>query len=115
MEFSRQDYWSRLPFPTPGDLPDPGIEPRVSCISCIGRRILYHCATWEAPFLYIVVCIYQSQSFNLSHPLLSPFGIYTFFFSMSVSTSALQICSSVLFFLDSTYVLIYKNLLYSGE
>ena len=26
MEFSRQEYWSRLPFPTPGDLPDPGIE-----------------------------------------------------------------------------------------
>ena len=27
-EFSRQEYWSRLPFPTPGDLPDPGIEPK---------------------------------------------------------------------------------------
>ena len=26
MEFSRQDYWSKLPFPSPGDLPDPGIE-----------------------------------------------------------------------------------------
>ena len=26
MEFSRQEYWSRLPFPSPGDLPDPGIE-----------------------------------------------------------------------------------------
>ena len=28
MESSRQEYWSRLPFPAPGDLPDPGIEPR---------------------------------------------------------------------------------------
>ena len=27
MEFSRQEYWSRLPFPPPGDLTDPGIEP----------------------------------------------------------------------------------------
>ena len=27
MKFSRQEYWSELPFPTPGDLPDPGIEP----------------------------------------------------------------------------------------
>ena len=27
MGFSRQEYWSGLPFPTPGDLPDPGIEP----------------------------------------------------------------------------------------
>ena len=27
MGFSRQEYWSGLPFPAPGDLPDPGIEP----------------------------------------------------------------------------------------
>ena len=28
MEFSRQECWSQLPFPTPGDLPDPGVEPK---------------------------------------------------------------------------------------
>ena len=28
MEFSRQEYWSGLPFPSPGDLPDQGLEPR---------------------------------------------------------------------------------------
>ena len=27
MDFSRQEYWSGLPFPPPGDLPDPGMEP----------------------------------------------------------------------------------------
>ena len=27
MGFSRQEYWSGLPFPSPGDLPDPGINP----------------------------------------------------------------------------------------
>ena len=27
MGFSRQEYWSGLPFASPGDLPDPGIEP----------------------------------------------------------------------------------------
>ena len=27
MEFSRQEYWSGWPYPSPGDLPDPGIEP----------------------------------------------------------------------------------------
>ena len=27
MEFSKQEYWSGLPFPSPGDLPDPVIEP----------------------------------------------------------------------------------------
>ena len=28
MRFLRQEYWSGLPFPSPEDLPDPGIEPR---------------------------------------------------------------------------------------
>ena len=45
MEFSRQEYWNGLPFPTPGDLPYPGMEP---CVSGIGRQI-HHCAIWEAP------------------------------------------------------------------
>ena len=41
MGFSRQEYWSGLPCPPPGDLPDPGIGPG-SHVSCIGRRVLYH-------------------------------------------------------------------------
>ena len=32
MAFSRQEYWSGLPFPSPGDLPDPQIEPRSSAL-----------------------------------------------------------------------------------
>ena len=32
MEFSRQEYYSDLPFPSPGDLPDPGIEPRTPAL-----------------------------------------------------------------------------------
>ena len=41
MEFFWQEYWSGLPFPTPGDLTIPW--PREgSCISCIGKQILYH-------------------------------------------------------------------------
>ena len=40
---SRQKYWSGLPFPPLGDLPDPGIEPESpACVSCISRQILYH-------------------------------------------------------------------------
>ena len=30
MEFSRQEYWSGLPFPPPGDLPDSGVEPTLA-------------------------------------------------------------------------------------
>ena len=39
MGFSRQEHWSGLSFPSPGDLLDPIC---VSCVSCIGRRIPYH-------------------------------------------------------------------------
>ena len=41
MGFSRQVYWSGLPFPSPGDLPDPGIKPMspTSLLHC--RQILY--------------------------------------------------------------------------
>ena len=34
MGFSRQKYWSDLPFPPPGDLPDPGIEPKSHALAC---------------------------------------------------------------------------------
>ena len=33
--FSRQEYWSGLPCPSPGDVPDPGIEPRSSALQAI--------------------------------------------------------------------------------
>ena len=48
IEFSRQEYWSGLSCPPPGDLPDPGIKPR-SLMSCAlaGRFFTTH-ATWEA-------------------------------------------------------------------
>ena len=38
MEFSRQGYWSGLPFLTPGDLPDPGIKPASLASPAVGRR-----------------------------------------------------------------------------
>ena len=42
MGFSRQEYWSRLSFPPPGDSPYPDIEPVSNYVSCIGRRVLYY-------------------------------------------------------------------------
>ena len=35
MGFSRQEYWSRLPCPPPGDLPDPGMEPPFSTAAAL--------------------------------------------------------------------------------
>ena len=39
--FSRREFWSRLPFPAPGNLPHSETEP-TSHVSCISRQILYH-------------------------------------------------------------------------
>ena len=44
MGFSRQKYWSGLPFPSPGDLPDPGTEPGSVTSPALARWVLYHCA-----------------------------------------------------------------------
>ena len=50
MGFSRQEYWSGLPFPPLGDLFWPRYWTRVSCISCIGRQTLHHWAAWKVPY-----------------------------------------------------------------
>ena len=42
---SRQEYWSWLPFPSPGDLPDPGIKPRSPALA---GRFFYCCTAGEA-------------------------------------------------------------------
>ena len=39
MEFSRQEYWSRLPFASPGDLPDQGIKPTSLASPALSYRI----------------------------------------------------------------------------
>ena len=54
MGFSRQKHWSGLPFPPPGDLPNPGIEP-VSLTSPAGGSFTTS-TTWEAPkpTLYLI-------------------------------------------------------------
>ena len=46
--FSRQEYWSGLPFPPPGDLPDPGIEPTSLMSPALAGRFFTSNATWEA-------------------------------------------------------------------
>jgi len=48
MGFSRQEYWSGLPFPVPEIFPTKGSNLHLQqLLHC--RWILYHCATWEAP------------------------------------------------------------------
>jgi len=49
MVFSRQEYWRRLPFPSQGDLPDPGIEPTSLTSPALAGGFFTTRATWEAP------------------------------------------------------------------
>ena len=71
MGCSRQEYWSGLPFPSPGDLPDPGIEPRSPALQADALPLSYQGSPKETPNLrmslfykYIIQCIQRSFSFT---------------------------------------------------
>jgi len=49
MEFSRQEYWSELPCPPPGDLSDSGIKHASLLSPALAGRFFTTSATWEAP------------------------------------------------------------------
>ena len=54
MGFSRQEYWSELPFPSPGDLPNPGIEPTSlrSPSPALAEGFFTTNATCAKPYIY---------------------------------------------------------------
>ena len=58
MGFSRKEYWSGLPFPSPGDLPDPGIE--------LGSPVLQADSLLSEPLFSMLLVL----------KLLSDFGVY---------------------------------------
>ena len=67
MGFPRQEYWCGLPFPSLGNLPDPGIE----CSSCMGNWVLYHWATRE-----VLLCTFSALYMFPSLRLLEAVGNY---------------------------------------
>ena len=87
MGFSRQGYWSGLPFPSPGDLPNPGIEPRsptlqadalpseppgkqnASKFSLLRRNDLIY--TLSDVFLFVICEIISLSSVQFSHSVMS--------------------------------------------
>ena len=52
MKFSREEHWHGLPFPFPGDLPDPGVEPASLMSPALAGRFLTTSATWKAQPTY---------------------------------------------------------------
>ena len=55
MEFSRQEYWSGLPFPSPGDLPNPGTKPTSLASPALAGGFFTHRATWKPMYM---CCVY---------------------------------------------------------
>ena len=58
LEFSRQEYWSGLSFPSPGDLSDPGIEPGSPAVQAdsllselLGKPIINVCCNYGSPYV----------------------------------------------------------------
>ena len=85
MGFSRQECWKGLPFPPPGDLPDPGIKPCVSSVqfssvsqSCPTLCDPMNCSTPGLPVHHQLLEVTQthvrrvSDAIQPSHPLSSP-------------------------------------------
>ena len=49
MEFSSQEHWNGLPFPSPGDHPNSGIQPTSLALPTLAGRFFTTSITWEAP------------------------------------------------------------------
>ena len=63
--FSRQEYWSRLSFSSPGDLPDPGIESVSLGCPALAGGFLTTSATWGFKFLFILLFIFGCAGSSL--------------------------------------------------
>ena len=67
MGFPRQEYWSGLPFSSPGDLPDPGIKFWVSCVALQVNSVLT-----EPPGMFLIVRLFASLTLGEPTSLFPP-------------------------------------------
>ena len=108
MEFSRQEHWSGLSFPTPEDLPDLGIEPMSLASPALAGRFFTTSTTWEAPIYYYFSFVLEMNfssvhslsrneftGMNLSCTTISLVFIIQSFFLGSVQFSSVQFSRSV--------------------
>ena len=63
MVFFRQEYWSGMPLPSPGDLPDPGIEFASPVTPELAGGFFTTCATWEA-YSVIILLGHKKEQIN---------------------------------------------------
>ena len=65
MGFSRQEYWSVLPFPLPGDLPDPGIKPVSLMSPALSGGFFTTGTNWEAHAYILLKFLLDFSPINL--------------------------------------------------
>ena len=81
--FPRQQHWSRLPFPPPGDLPDPGTGPLSMMSPALPGRFFITSATWEAPNVTAGVPVSMMMTLNKAGLTILTIIIEYFFFNTS--------------------------------
>ena len=84
MGFSRQEYWSGLPCPPPGDLPNPGTKPSSYLLLC--WRILYHQRHLGSPEQGIRCKNIESESRSDVSDSFPPHGLYSSWDSLGQNT-----------------------------
>ena len=90
MGFSRQEYWSGLPFSSPGDLPDPGIKRESLASPALAGKFFTSWATREA------LCLHQIRSDQTTQScptLCDPMNCNRFVLFSSLSLSQVESCS----------------------
>ena len=75
MGFSMQEYWSGFSCPPPGDLPDPGIEPKSLMSPALAGRFFTTSTTQEAQVLVAQSCLTLCNCMNCNLPGSSVYGI----------------------------------------
>ena len=99
--FSRQEYWSGLPCPPPGDLLDPGIRTQISCVFCFAGKFFTAESPWKPLSIYTAKWT-PSGSWNLPFP-------HSFDVSDEMTLSSLQKCNFFLLLLCDRVVCICQS------
>ena len=88
MGFSRQEYWSGLPCPPPGDLPNPGTEPTFPMAPALQADSL---ALRHHRRVCVCVCVYTYTYIHILLQILLPYrSLLLLLFSLSVTSDSLQ-------------------------
>ena len=123
--FSRPEYWSGLPFPSPGDLPNPRIKAVFFMSPALAGGFFTTSTTWEAPFICTCVCkcvcmhVYMHVSLAstyLTHYLYQPISYPHHINDRTMSCcSLLGLCLNYVHTHISSYIFIYIHIVHLLE